>query len=74
MERSGYPRFAAHKAEHDAFRKRLAKLQSEATIRDISEDAVALLREWLVQHISIADMDYVPYVSKLAGVGEAHSA
>lgn len=66
MERAGYPHLAAHKSEHDAFRKRLTKLQTEAMVRDVSEDAVALLKEWLVQHISVADMDYVPYVSKLA--------
>lgn len=65
MERSGYPQLASHRAEHEAFRKRLSALQSEAVVRDVSEDAVVLLREWLVHHISQVDMAYVPHVSKL---------
>lgn len=65
MERSGYADLVAHRAEHEAFRKRLAQLQAEAVLRDVSEEAVSLMREWLVHHISQVDMAYVPQVSKL---------
>ncbi len=61
MAAAGYPRLAAHREEHEAFRQQLRDLQNQSVTRDISGDAVALLRDWLVKHIMVSDMDYVPY-------------
>lgn len=66
MAENAYPRLDAHRAEHESFRKRLGDVQMLALTKDIGEEAVALLRDWLVKHIMVSDMDYVPYVRGLS--------
>ena len=61
MARHAYPALEAHRAEHEAFRKQLQELQTLATTQDISAATIVLLREWLVKHIMVSDMDYIPY-------------
>ena len=62
MQHNRYPELEAHRNEHEAFRKQLAELQSEAILRDVSAETIALLSTWLVKHISQTDMRYVPYL------------
>lgn len=62
MAECAYPRLDAHRAEHEGFRQRVRELQAQSLNRDISSDAIALLRNWLVDHILASDMDYVPHV------------
>lgn len=64
MQAAGYPDLAAHVAEHESFRRRLAELQVQAMVRDASADTVVFLRDWLVNHIGKTDMSYVPCLGK----------
>jgi hemerythrin len=64
MQAAGYPDLPPHRAEHEAFRRRLAELQVQAMVRDASADTVAFLRDWLVNHIGKTDMAYVPCLGK----------
>ena len=61
MARHAYPALEAHRAEHQAFSKKLQELQAVATTQDISAATIVLLREWLANHIMVSDMDYIPY-------------
>jgi methyl-accepting chemotaxis protein len=57
MERSGYPDRIAHKAQHDALRQRAAALKQrlEAGEASVGDDLLALVREWLFEHIQRSD-------------------
>lgn len=74
MADCAYPRLAAHRAEHEAFRQRLQDLRTASLTQDIGSATVNLLREWLVKHITVSDMDYIPYVKGLSHTagGPAH--
>lgn len=66
MEMHRYPALEAHRAEHESFRRQLEELQMLATTQDISTATITLLREWLVKHIMLSDMDYIPYTKGLS--------
>jgi len=57
MQRSGYPDFVQHKAQHDALRKRVAELKQrfEAGEARVGDDLLALFRDWLTGHIQRFD-------------------
>lgn len=67
MQESDYPleRLAQHRAEHNAF---ISKVQSfeerlergDATV--LADMLPYLYGDWLIQHICVSDMDYVPYL------------
>jgi len=42
----GYPDYARHKAEHDAYRKKAAALQARARKRDFGTEITKFLVEW----------------------------
>ena len=73
--KAGYPKFQAHKALHDRFREMVMALQ-ELYLADPERidliRVVKFLSEWLTEHISQADADFVPYVrGEKPGVHEA---
>ncbi|WP_448207708.1 bacteriohemerythrin [Azospirillum sp. sgz302134] len=57
MQRSGYPEFAQHKAQHDALRKRVGELKQrfEAGESSVGDDLLKLCRDWLFEHIQRFD-------------------
>ncbi|MDQ2103102.1 bacteriohemerythrin [Azospirillum isscasi] len=57
MERSAYPDFVQHKAQHDALRKRVAELKQrfESGEARVGDDLLALFRDWLTGHIQRFD-------------------
>jgi hemerythrin len=67
MQESDYPleRLAQHRAEHNAF---IIKVQSfEERLQSGDPTVLAdmlpyLYGDWLIQHICVSDMDYVPYL------------
>lgn len=65
MKRAGYPDFRAHRKQHKEFRRTiraLAKLyRMEPKVIDVKKLSLFLER-WLIDHISIKDMDWVPFV------------
>lgn len=57
----GYPGYTEHKAEHDAYRKKVASLQVHSGRRDLSVRIVNFLTEWWRFHIRISDQRYARY-------------
>jgi len=57
MESSDYPDRVAHKAQHDALRRRVADLKRrlDAGESAIGDDLLALVRDWLFEHIQRSD-------------------
>lgn len=65
LEQVGYPHLAAHKALHDNFRSRLARLYANAggmTLDQIAAEVRRLINEWLAQHIMAADREYAQHL------------
>ncbi len=60
MFRSGYFDFDAHKAEHDAFRRKNGELHLSVHHHDpdVLEALLHFVRNWLQQHILGTDMRY----------------
>ena len=73
--KAGYPKFQHHKALHDRFREMVMGLQELYLADPGSIDlirVVKFLSEWLTEHISQADADFVPYLrGEKPGVHEA---
>lgn len=63
MRTHGYPGLPDHVKEHRSFTNKLFQLRKTYLDRDISAELIVLLREWLAQHITQTDMQYVPYLT-----------
>ena len=57
----GYPSYPEHKAEHDAYRQKLASLQVHSDRRDIGIRLVNFLTEWWRFHILTSDQQYARF-------------
>src|ERR1017187_300203 len=57
----GYPGYTEHKAEHDAYRKKVASLQVHSDRRDLGTRIANFLAEWWRFHILISDQRYARY-------------
>lgn len=68
MQLSNYHELDAHKAEHAAFTQEMLSI-SESFNKDpssVSADKImAIMENWLVNHIMGTDKRYVPYIQKL---------
>jgi len=62
MQQCGYPRFEAHKAQHDALTARVMKFQSDFQQGrvNMSVQLLQFLKDWLAQHIQETDRQYIP--------------
>jgi len=66
MREVNYPRFDAHKQQHEDF---VAKLRE--TIEDFETgntepiELARFLKKWLLNHIAVTDKQYMPYLAKL---------
>lgn len=58
-----FPGMTDHVREHRDFTNRLHQLRRIHLERDISSDLIAMLRDWLTQHVAHTDMAYVPYLT-----------
>ncbi len=64
FERYSYPQAQAHKALHDQFTRKVMQLLTEHEAgKSLGGEVVALLKEWLVQHIMGTDKAYVPFLT-----------
>jgi hemerythrin len=66
MQRHAYPALALHAKEHDALLDQARKIQSSFTSDDptMTESELAILRNWLVEHIQTKDQAFVLYLKK----------
>lgn len=58
----GYPESALHAAMHQNFFHRLAEVEAASVQRDVKEDVLAFLTEWLTNHITSADRSYAAHI------------
>lgn len=63
MHRLGYPDLAAHKAEHDKFRKQVAAFwaRQKDGEAELGMTMVNFLLSWLTLHIMKTDREYSPF-------------
>ncbi|WP_042697614.1 bacteriohemerythrin [Azospirillum sp. B506] len=74
MEQCGYPGIVAHKAQHEALRTRADKLRRRLEAGDsVADELLALVREWLFEHIQRADKRIGEHIaaSGRSGTGQA---
>lgn len=63
MRAHQFPGLVDHIREHRSFANRLRELRKIYLDRDISLDLVAMLKDWLRNHVAQTDMEYVPYLA-----------
>ncbi|MDK9704507.1 MAG: bacteriohemerythrin [Sulfuritalea sp.] len=64
MRLHGYPDLEAHIAAHRAFSADLVEIKQMSIREDVSREMTAMLKDWLVRHIGVADKDYVPHLRR----------
>jgi hemerythrin len=57
----GYPDYLEHKAEHDAYRRKIVALRAQPDRRDLGVRIANFLNEWWKSHILISDQEYARY-------------
>lgn len=63
MEEAGYPFINGHKRVHELFVKRINNFQQRFKIGDdITDELLAALKSWLINHIKSDDNDYTETV------------
>lgn len=64
MERVSYPDLAAQKREHAAFTEKVMKFKEDfdSGRTSMSVSVTSFVKDWLVNHISISDKKYTPYM------------
>ena len=73
MRNADFPGYEAHKARHDQFISEVEALERRAKISQGSEQLVGMemlfkLKDWLVDHIVVMDMDYSRHVQNRSAV------
>jgi hemerythrin-like metal-binding protein len=71
MRVHGFPGLADHIREHRTFTNRLHQLRRIYLDRDVSVDLVVMLKDWLKNHVTQVDMQYVPYLAAPASADPA---
>ena len=57
----GYPEYARHKSEHDAYRNKVAALQARAHRRSFGREITSFLVDWWKSHIVTSDQQYARF-------------
>jgi hemerythrin len=67
FQRCNYPGGAAHKRLHDKFTATLMQVLTDFEAGgDIASGVLELLKDWLIQHILVADKAYAPHLAQAA--------
>ncbi|MDR2735047.1 MAG: bacteriohemerythrin [Spirochaetota bacterium] len=63
MRKLDYPRYPEHKTRHEDFARRVLQdvMRFESGDRRVGMQLVAFLRDWLLEHIAVADKDLALY-------------
>ena len=64
LQAYAYPGFAAHKAQHEAYLKRVRDLQAQSCQGRLTMTLTLMnfLKDWWSNHILHADMEYAPFL------------
>lgn len=62
MRLHDYPSLDKHVAEHRGFSRRLAQLEQETVLKEVSLGVIEFIKEWLLGHIGGSDLEYVPHL------------
>lgn len=62
MRLHGYPALEAHIEEHRRFCAGLAEIKEHSIRDDVSIKMMEFVKNWLVNHIGVADCAYVPHL------------
>ena len=66
MQKTNYPEYAIHKAEHESFVAEVLKqVKRFEENRCTPLDFALFLKEWLLNHIAISDKKYSPYLKNI---------
>ncbi|HRW63943.1 MAG TPA: bacteriohemerythrin [Bacteroidales bacterium] len=67
MIKYAFNEYNQHKEEHQRFIDQLAKLKSEFALNKvtISIETLNFLKQWLLNHILVTDMKYVPHIKRM---------
>jgi hemerythrin len=62
---NGYPGYLDHKKKHDQLVSRVRDFQRQVEIGEatVSLGLMNFLKDWLLQHIQVVDMQYGPYLN-----------
>ncbi|OUR60840.1 hypothetical protein A9Q74_11900 [Colwellia sp. 39_35_sub15_T18] len=63
LEKVSYPELIAHKQSHQAFIDKLPELKQQWLTQDnltTSESIIMFLHQWIINHILVEDLEYVP--------------
>jgi hemerythrin len=60
-----YPRYEEHKAEHDDYRAKVARLREQLARRDAGVRVSNFVNAWWRHHILTSDLDYARYFLRL---------
>ncbi|MDR2735048.1 MAG: bacteriohemerythrin [Spirochaetota bacterium] len=63
MRKIEYPKFPAHKARHEDFARRMLQdvMRFSSGDKRVGMQLVTFLRDWLLEHIAVADKDLALY-------------
>ncbi len=61
-----YPEYANHKQQHDMLMRQLIELINDYDNgrKEVSIETFRFLKEWLFNHIQVADKEYTPFLRK----------
>lgn len=63
----GYPGLERHRRAHRVFRQSLADRRAFVLNNELASDTAEWLRQWLCEHIGVADRDYASYFASRLG-------
>jgi hemerythrin len=66
LTQHAYPGLAAHKAEHEAFKKKVGDLQKKMGEQKfgLTMEVMNFLKDWLIKHILEVDQKYAPFLNE----------
>lgn len=65
MARNNYPDFSDHKLKHDELVKKVIGFHEKFKKGEqrLEKDILLFLKDWVINHITKTDMEYVPYIN-----------
>jgi hemerythrin-like metal-binding protein len=70
MRDNGYPKYLAHRAEHEDLKRRVVQYQEDfiAGRVTLTVELMQFISDWLVNHIAESDRKLAPYLREKAAI------